>query len=187
MQLVEQHVIDRHDPRYAAIDAAAFAPKNLYNAALYEMRQAFVHEGRYISSNKLDKMMQSQEAYTHAHFIHMLCYEAELVDIIVKITEESYRSKASFLDRDPLPVRDSKDDTEYTFSGKRVKRGLYSASGKTYINADLKGAYNIVRKVAPDAFGSEGVEDGKGMVTSLVVHPVRVVVPRTKPRKARGQ
>src|SRR5713226_4278650 len=63
MQLVEQHVIDRKDPRYAAIDAAAFASKNLYNAALYEIRQAFIHEGRYISYNRLDKLMQSHEAY----------------------------------------------------------------------------------------------------------------------------
>ena len=35
MQLVEQHRIDRHDPRWVAIDLAAFASKNLYNAALY--------------------------------------------------------------------------------------------------------------------------------------------------------
>ncbi len=46
MQLVEQHVIDKHDPRYAVIDEAAFKSKNLYNAALYELRQAFIHEGR---------------------------------------------------------------------------------------------------------------------------------------------
>ena len=37
MQLTEQHVIGRDDPRYQAIDAAAFASKNLYNAALYVM------------------------------------------------------------------------------------------------------------------------------------------------------
>src|SRR5262245_61217410 len=35
MQLVEHHLIDRHDPRWQAIDAAAFASKHLYNAALY--------------------------------------------------------------------------------------------------------------------------------------------------------
>jgi putative transposase len=63
MQLVEQHVIDRHDPRYAAIDTAAFASKNLYNAANYELRQAFLHEGRYLSYPQLDKLMQSHEAY----------------------------------------------------------------------------------------------------------------------------
>jgi putative transposase len=45
MRLVEQHIIDRHDPRFAAIDPACFASKNLYNASLYILRQAFfAHE-----------------------------------------------------------------------------------------------------------------------------------------------
>src|SRR6266699_4448589 len=118
----------------------------------------------------------------HVRLIQMLTYKAELVGITVLITEESYTSKASFLDRDPLPVRSPKDDTEYTFSGKRVKRGLYRASGKRYINADLNGAYNIVRKVAPDAFTAEGVEDGRAM--PYVVHPARMTL--AKPRKASG-
>src|SRR5258706_15022489 len=63
MQLVEQHVISKQDPRYAAIDAAAFASKNLYNAANYEIRQAFIHEGRYLNYRKMDKRMQQHEAY----------------------------------------------------------------------------------------------------------------------------
>ena len=42
MQRVEQHVIQKKDTRYAAIDAAAYASKNLYNAALYEIRQSFI-------------------------------------------------------------------------------------------------------------------------------------------------
>jgi putative transposase len=63
MQLTEQHVIKRSDPRFAVIDAAAFASKNLYNAALYELRQAYIHEGRYIFYNQLDKLMQPHEAY----------------------------------------------------------------------------------------------------------------------------
>src|SRR6266568_913080 len=45
MQLVEQHVIGRNDPRYRVIDEAAFASKNLYNAALYELRQALSKPG----------------------------------------------------------------------------------------------------------------------------------------------
>jgi len=105
----------------------------------------------------------------HARFIQMLTYKAELVGITVKITEESYTSKASFLDRDPLPVRKPNDDRTYTFSGKRVKRGLYRASNGRYINADSNGSYNIIRKVAPDAFGLEGVED-------FAVHPVRITL-----------
>lgn len=45
MQLVEQHVIGKSDARYAVIDQAAFASKNLYNAANYEIRQVFIFEG----------------------------------------------------------------------------------------------------------------------------------------------
>ena len=63
MKLVEQHVISKHDLRYAAIDAAAFASKNLYNAALYEYRQAFIYEGKYLNYNEVQRRMQSHEAY----------------------------------------------------------------------------------------------------------------------------
>jgi putative transposase len=63
MRLVEQHVIDRADPRFASIDEAAFKSKNLYNAALYEIRQAFIHEGRYLNYHEMDRRMQSHEAY----------------------------------------------------------------------------------------------------------------------------
>ena len=51
MQLVEQHVIHkRRSSLYAAIDPAAFASKNLYNAANYMVRQSFIHEGVYLTS-----------------------------------------------------------------------------------------------------------------------------------------
>jgi putative transposase len=49
MHLVEQHRIDRHDPRFAALDAAAVAAKNLSNAALYATRQAVIHQRRVIT------------------------------------------------------------------------------------------------------------------------------------------
>ncbi|GGA49988.1 hypothetical protein [Okeania sp. KiyG1] len=39
--------------------------------------------------------------------------------------EESYTSKASFLDGDRIPVYNADNPSEYSFSGKRVKRGLY--------------------------------------------------------------
>lgn len=120
----------------------------------------------------------------HARFIAMLTYKAELVGITVKVTEESYTSKASLLDLDPLPVRDPNNgDEKHTFSGKRIKRGLYRASDGRKINADCNGSGNIIRKVAPNAFQQvEGVEDGKAVLASLVVHPVRIIVPLTNPK-----
>jgi putative transposase len=63
MQLVEQHVIDKTDPRYAAIDRAAFASKNLYNAALYEQRQAFIFRHEYLCYEELYHRMKGHEAY----------------------------------------------------------------------------------------------------------------------------
>ncbi len=63
MQLVEQHVIGRDDPRFAVIDAAAFKSKNLYNAALYEIRQAFIFQSKYLYYEEMDKLMQPHEAY----------------------------------------------------------------------------------------------------------------------------
>jgi len=45
MQLVEQHCIGRKDPEAWILDEAAFKSKNLYNAALYEIRQAYIKRG----------------------------------------------------------------------------------------------------------------------------------------------
>lgn len=73
-------------------------------------------------------------------------------------TEEGYTSGTSFLDNEE-PVKENYDKQ------RRVYRGLFvSKSGKT-INADVNGAYQIMKKVVPDAF-SEGIE-GAGL------HPLR--------------
>ena len=98
--------------------------------------------------------------------IKMLSYKAEMVGIKVILTEESYTSKASFMDNDSLPVYKKGQKNQVTFSGKRVKRGLYRTLRKRLINADVNGSLNIMRKAVPNVFdyGIEGV----------VVHPVRV-------------
>ncbi len=63
MQLVEKHVIKKTDPCFELIDRAAFASKNLYNAALYEIRQHCIFVGKYINYKQMDKLMQKHEAY----------------------------------------------------------------------------------------------------------------------------
>ncbi|MCY7277115.1 MAG: transposase [Phormidesmis sp. CAN_BIN44] len=62
-------------------------------------------------------------------------------------TEESYSSKASFVDNDSLPTFGAKPEG-WQASGKRVKRGLYRTAQGWLINADCNGAANILRKVA---------------------------------------
>jgi hypothetical protein len=58
MQLVEQHVISKSNPRFALIDRITFASKNLYNATLYEIRQHFIFTGKYLSYKQMDKIMR---------------------------------------------------------------------------------------------------------------------------------
>ena len=65
--------------------------------------------------------------------------------------EESYTSKASFLDLDFIPVYSKEElDTKYHFSGRRIPRGLYKSKDGTLMNADINGAANILRKAGYD-------------------------------------
>ena len=76
--------------------------------------------------------------------IQKLC---ELYGIRFEETEESYTSKASFLDADTLPIYGEKP-VGWKASGKRVNRGLYRTSQGIEINADCNGSANILRKVS---------------------------------------
>lgn len=97
----------------------------------------------------------------HAKFIDMLKYKCELEGIKVFIQEESYTSKCSFLDWEPVEYRD-------TYLGKRIKRGLFQSADKNIINADVNGSLNILRKAFPKAFNkADGIE-------AFVVSPIRI-------------
>ena len=98
----------------------------------------------------------------------MLTYKAKLVGIQVVVQEESYTSKASFLDRDSIPTYDPKRAEKPRFSGKRETRGLYRALNGRRIHADINGSYNIARKAFPDSFG-QGIE-------GAAVHPRQLAV-----------
>lgn len=87
-----------------------------------------------------------------AKLIEMIKYKAEDKGITVLLTEESYTSGTSFLDNE-LPTKENYDKK------RRIHRGLFrTADGKT-INADVNGAFQIIRKVFPKvtADGIEGV------------------------------
>ncbi|WP_049962404.1 RNA-guided endonuclease InsQ/TnpB family protein [Oribacterium sp. FC2011] len=81
----------------------------------------------------------------------MIQYKASMAGITVVLQEESYTSKASFLDGDYIPVYGI-DNYNADFSGSRIKRGLYRNANGTVINADINGAANILRKADPNAW-----------------------------------
>ena len=91
---------------------------------------------------------------------NILNYLCELNGINFIEQEESYTSKASFWDRDKIPVFSSESKVNYDFSGKRVHRGLYRSKNGMLLNADLNGSLNILRKsnvVSLEALYSRGV------------------------------
>ena len=83
----------------------------------------------------------------YTKFINQLTYKCQMLGITIITREESYTSKASFLDYDEIP--NYKDETIPKFSGKRIKRGLYRSITRK-INADVNGAYNIMAKENPN-------------------------------------
>ena len=77
-------------------------------------------------------------------FFDLLAYKLNEQGIHFKIVEESYTSKASFIDNDSIPIYGDKDIP--TFSGKRIERGLYRTKNGLLLNSDINGACNILRK-----------------------------------------
>lgn len=59
-------------------------------------------------------------------------------------TEESYTSKSSFFDNDILPVYEKSNGAKYSFSGRRVSRGLYRTALGYCVSADMNGAFLIL-------------------------------------------
>lgn len=57
MYLVEQHIITINDKRYKDLDRICILSKNLYNAALYIIKQEFLSTGKWIRAVDLNKKM----------------------------------------------------------------------------------------------------------------------------------
>lgn len=98
----------------------------------------------------------------HSRFVNMLKYKCEKVGISLRLVEESYTSKCSFLDNESIEKHDK-------YVGKRIKRGLYQSANGRLINADVNGSYNIMKKAVPNVFKTDGIE-------GVVVHPLIITI-----------
>ncbi len=100
----------------------------------------------------------------HYLLFKTLKYKASEVGIKVIDQEESHTSKCSFLDLESIG---HKEKGQYL--GKRTKRGLFRSLKGIIINADVNAAYNMIRKVFPEAFAGIGIE-------GVVLHPERLSI-----------
>lgn len=79
-----------------------------------------------------------------ARLASYLKYKCGMAGIRFVENEESYTSKCDALAKEEIGKHES-------YLGKRVKRGLFRSSTGRYINADVNGAVNILRKVVGDS------------------------------------
>jgi putative transposase len=105
------------------------------------------------------KNNQNFVSIPHAQIINVLTYKLKLVGIDVILREESYTSKCSAYDREPIKKHE-------TYKGSRIKRGLFKTSNGKLVNADINGASNILLKALPKAYAN-GIE-------GIVVYPVKL-------------
>ena len=88
------------------------------------------------------KVNQNFVQIPFARLIEMIQYKAEEKGIAVILTEESYTSGTSFIDNEE-PVKENYN------KARRIFRGLFVSNNGVKINADLNGAYQILKKVVP--------------------------------------
>ena len=85
------------------------------------------------------KNNQSFVSIPHSKLIQMLDYKCKLAGIRMMTVDEAYTSKCSFLDNEKITKHE-------TYQGKRTKRGLFVTKNGIKLNADINGAFNIMRK-----------------------------------------
>jgi len=107
-------------------------------------------------------------------FVEKLSYKLGQHGIQLIVADESYTSKASFVDSDKLPKKYS-EKAKPTYSGKRIKRGLYTSQNNILVNADVNGAYNILRKIDSN-FIFDKLVDKVGNYIKSWLHPTQRVL-----------
>ena len=150
-----------------------------YEKIKYLMHCASKKVVDYCVENKIDTLIiglnkkwkqenENKQNFTYIPFdmlIKQIQSKCEEYGIEVVMTEEAYTSGTSFLDKEQ-PVKENYNKE------RRVYRGLFVANNGRTINADVNGAYQIMKKVIPDVF-DEGIE-------SVGSHPTVVNIPQSK-------
>jgi putative transposase len=150
-----------NDKRYEMIkyQMHCISKKVIDYCVLYNIDTLIV--GRNKNWKQENQGMQNFTYIPYEMFIKMLAYKCQNEGIKFIYTEECYTSGTSFLDSE-LPIKDNYDKS------RRIYRGLFVSNNGKSINADVNGAYQIMKKVIPNAF-SNGIE-GAGS------HPIVIKV-----------
>lgn len=137
---------------------------------------------------------QKFTAIPYNKLIDLCRYKLAAAGIELVVEEESFTSKASFLDWDSIPTYTPKGSNKHRFSGKRISRSWYKSQNGLCWGADINAGFNIGRKVVPNAFAhfEALVARDRGCPSfeeffRVVVHPRRITpVCRANSRSAQA-
>ncbi|MBP1948654.1 RNA-guided endonuclease InsQ/TnpB family protein [Virgibacillus litoralis] len=139
-----------HQVRYKRLkDIFHKASHQVVNLAMEEMVDTIIigqNKGWKQETGMGKRNNQAFVSIPHAMLISMITYKAKKHGIRVVTTEESYTSKASFIDGDAIPIFGEANEQRPAFTGSRIKRGLYRTAKGLFVNADVNGAANILKK-----------------------------------------
>ena len=96
-----------------------------------------------LTNKEKAKINQSFVSIPLSRMINKIQNKCEEHNINCIIINESYTSLSSFYDNDKI-------EKQETYSGKRIKRGLYLTKNKIEVNADINASLNILRKSKPN-------------------------------------
>ena len=148
MKLVEQHIIKKNDNRYKILDEVCFKSKNLYNAALYEIRQHFFNTKHFLNWFSIDKMFKEKK---QKDYYSLPCKVSQQTlkllnqnfnSFFARLNNKEYKKKKSI----PRYLDKSKGRfiavyTKQAISKKELRNGIIHLSGtdfriKTMVNGD---------------------------------------------------
>ena len=158
MQLVEQHIIKKNDDRYKILDEVCFKSKNLYNAALYEIRQHFFNTKQFLNWFSIDKMFKEKK---QDDYYSLPCKVSQQT---LKLLNQNFKSffsllkKKNYTKKKSIPKYLDKSKgrfvtiyTNQAISKKELRNGIIQLSGtgfkiKTKVDGNSINQVRIVPK-----------------------------------------
>ena len=161
MQLVEQHIIKKNDERYKILDEVCFKSKNLYNAALYEIRQHFFNTKQFLNWFSIDKMFKEKK---QDDYYSLPCKVSQQT---LKLLNQNFKSffsllkKKNYTKKKSIPKYLDKSKgrfvavyTNQAISKKELRKGIIQLSGTDFkIKTKVDGnSINQVRIVPKNSY-----------------------------------
>lgn len=139
MQLVERHIIKRGSSEFKELDRLCFLSKNLYNAALYTIRQHYFSTSKYLNYHSLNKQFVSSKQPDY------YALPAKVSQQTLKLLDKNFISFFSLLKKkdsnrkvrlcrylDKLTGRFSLVYTIQAISSRHLKSGYIKLSGVSF-------------------------------------------------------